>query len=154
MSRFFTALEMPTLSGRHSEQQAGPPLSNCTPCDDFLSGLHRGCSVLTLQMTPNQKPQRSFFLAHEICSGFKPLPGGSLIQHSVWAASVCLQASSLTGENRPGLLEYDQSTQEDLSSLFCLDAMLHQVFALCSCCRWNHPISLYAVVCTKVYRSG
>lgn len=36
-------------------------LSNCTLSHGFLWGLHEGCLVLTLQMTPNQKPQRSFF---------------------------------------------------------------------------------------------
>ncbi len=48
-------------TGRLSEQKLLLPLSNFTLSDDFLWGLHEGCLVLTLQMTPNQKPQHSFF---------------------------------------------------------------------------------------------
>lgn len=36
-------------------------LPNFTLSDDFLWGTHKGFLVLTLQMTPNQKPQHSFF---------------------------------------------------------------------------------------------
>lgn len=47
-------------TGRLTEKKLGLLLPNCTLSDDFLWGLHEGYLVLTLQMTPNQKPQHSF----------------------------------------------------------------------------------------------
>lgn len=44
-----------------------------------------GCLVLTLQMTPNQKPQLSLSPAGEICSALQPLPSESLIHGRVRA---------------------------------------------------------------------
>lgn len=45
----------------------------------------RGCLVLTLQMTPQQKAQLSLSPAGEICSALQPLPSESLIHGRVRA---------------------------------------------------------------------
>lgn len=45
---------------RKKKKKLGLPLPNYTLSDDFLWGPHEGCLVLTLQMTPNPKPQHSF----------------------------------------------------------------------------------------------
>lgn len=63
-----------------------------TSCWDSL----RDAWFLTLQMTPNQKTSALTPLAHEIRSGLRPLPGGSLLQCSIFASSICFQASSLS----------------------------------------------------------
>lgn len=128
-----------------------PPPSNCTPCDDFLLGLHEGCLVLTLQMSPNQKtsaliPSGSWNMLW--------VQNHSPVDHQYSTMSelpaFAHRASSLARKNRPGLMAYNRRARDGFVQL----ALLWP--SACPSPRvvvWMIQSAAAAFVCTKVCQS-